>query len=87
MQGRCEGCAKRFGVLRLQYVAHSAMSSSSTVRVKVLFLFLFEFQAGGECLADDGAEGYVVVAEGVVGDGVERAEVHLAVMGKDSVVD
>lgn len=52
----------------------------------VWFLFL-ELQACGEGLVDGGTEGDVVVAEGVVGDGVEFAEVDLAVCGKNAVVD
>ena len=47
----------------------------------------FKLQAGGEGLADGVAEGDVVMAEGVVGDGVEFAEVDLAVRGKNLVVD
>ena len=56
------------------------------VMEKDSFSFL-ELQAGGERLADGGAEGDVVVAEGVVGDGVEFLKVDLAVGGKDTVVD
>ena len=59
------------------------------VRFACLFaaLLALELQAGGEGLADGGAEGDVVVAVGVVGDGVKFGEVDLAVGGKDTVVN
>ena len=72
---------------------HSIKSLPGFVKVyavgygkKDSFSFL-ELQAGGEGLADGGAEGDVVVAVGVVGDGVEFGKVYLAVCGKDTVVD
>ena len=86
--GRMSGAVLHFCAARYGRGVLLARALRGTERGGWLGLFVaFELYAGGERLADGGAEGDVVVAEGVVGDGVEFLKVDLAVGGKDTVID